>query len=258
MSDEKREQRIRDEALSRIDAKLSDSSSKRKFLPLQEKILRISKAAGQIPRNGQDPETGKMYARLEDVLGVIKPLMERYKLILAPTCEQSSVSNGTRHEVVRWRLWDVTADALEFLIPGSGLDNEGHGTALALSASRKAALVLIFNLRVADEPLISTDDAQTQADKIAASKIAAAQKRKETEELKECVRISQLENGNYLVRGRIHIMEHPGAFAAVQEASIGETYSALNAGWLINGSHVENIAKLAQRLKACGCKIEWV
>jgi hypothetical protein len=220
-------------------------------LTLAQKIFAISKRAGQIPRNGQDPETGKMYARLEDVLDVVSPLMLRYKVQLFPLDGQAQdSSNGTRGVTILWQVTDGI-ESRSFWLPGSGLDNEGHGTAIAITQSRKSALILLFNLRVADEPLISTDDAQTQADKIAASKIAAAQKRKDTIAAKEFVTVTWPESHNghkALFCGRISVMEH-GAFEYMQK--VGK-WNDREQGWYVPSAEVEDAI---EKLKKFGCDV---
>jgi hypothetical protein len=224
-------------------------------LTLAQKIFRLSKAAGQIPRNGIDLETGKKYARLEDVLDVVRPLMFRYRLLLTgSTSNCQEASQGVRGTVIYWTLTnlDNPEDQGHYGVPGSGIDNEGHGAALAITASRKAALILIFNLRVADEQLVSEEDAQTQADKIAEKKIAAAQKRKETIAAKEFVTVTwpEAHNGHKaLFSGRTHIMETLNAFGCMNAWG---NWNDREDGWFVPSKTVK---EAVSALRGLGCDV---
>jgi len=237
-------------------------------LTLAQKIFRISRAAGQITRNGIDPETGRKYARLEDVLDVVQPLLQKYKLLLTGSLAKSqNLANSEAFEerravtyfstvactVIRWSLLDLpTGEVEHWFVPGSGLDGgEGHGVALAITASRKAALILIFNLRVADEQLVSEDDAQAKADETAARKIAAAEKRKATIAAKEFVTVTWPEAHNRhkaLVSGRTNVMER-GAFYYID--AIGK-WNEREDGWYVEASRV---SELVAGLRDYGCDV---
>ena len=231
----------------------------KKPLTIEQKIFRIAKLASQVPRNGIDPETGRTYARMEDVLDVVRPMMVRYKLVLWPNActDNAQHSNGTITICMLWKIFDLENGTSQlFPVPGSGLHNEGHGTAIALSQSRKSALVLIFQLRVADEILVCKEDAQKHADQIGDTKVAAAEKRKATNAAKEFVAVTFPEEHNghkALFKGRICIMEHK-AFKYMNQVG---TWSEREEGWFVPRAAVQGVIDTLINEKGCSVHEEF-
>lgn len=149
----------------------------RKHLTLDEKIFRISREAKLIERNGvaeNPPSDGKpyyWYARMEDVLDVMQPLLRKYKLLLTGNVPKEPITHVSKgiaitEVMVEWTLTDLESSAdpvardmmynvaRTYRVPGSGAgpDDQGNGVSKAITSSRKTAHILIFNLRVADEP----------------------------------------------------------------------------------------------------------
>lgn len=148
-------------------------------LTLAEKIFAISARCATIERKGvayEKPDVNGHaqpfpYARIEDVLETVNPLLKRYKLLLTGQVAKepmTHVSKGVFNTevLVDWTLidleWSLEAvygnipwaqvNMLTYKIPGAGCDDKGAGVSKALSNSRKQAYILIFNLRIADEP----------------------------------------------------------------------------------------------------------
>ena len=141
-------------------------------LTLSEKIFRITQACSAIPRNGvgESNEADKplySYVKIEDVLGMVNPLLKRYKLILTGQVVKEPMTHvgkqwATTEVLVDWTLQHAegydTATLVEAMesrtwrIPGCGSDDQGKGTYKALTGSRKYACVFIFNLQFGDEP----------------------------------------------------------------------------------------------------------
>jgi hypothetical protein len=139
----------------------------KKQLTLDEKIFRISREAKLIERNGvaeNPPSDGKpyyWYARMEDVLDVMQPLLRKYHLTLTGNVPKEPITHVSKgiaitEVMVEWILRDLDTafDLRMYRVPGSGAgpDDQGNGCSKAITSSRKTAHILIFNLRVADEP----------------------------------------------------------------------------------------------------------
>jgi len=141
----------------------------KKKLTLSEKIFAITNACSIIQRNGIGESSNLekplfAYAKIEDVLAVVNPLLKRYKLILTGNVAKEPVTHvgktwATTEALVDWTLEDVESNNLTPLresrtwrVPGCGSDDQGKGIYKALTGSRKYALVLIFNLKFGDEP----------------------------------------------------------------------------------------------------------
>ena len=147
----------------------------KKQLTLSEKIFRITQACSAIKRNGvgesSDPNKPLYsYVKIEDVLGVVNPLLKRYKLILTGQVAKEPVTHVGKLGAITEVLVDWTLEDLEgapnpnandfgvshymrtYRIPGCGSDESGKAIYKAITGSRKYAMVLIFNLQFGDEP----------------------------------------------------------------------------------------------------------
>ena len=221
---------------------------------LLQKIRLITRKAAKVERQ----EDG--FTHIEDVLDVISGLLHSYGLLFIGELSDSaahSLPKGCVHVVTMlWTLADVQSkETHAWRIPGSGYDTDydGTGIAKAITASRKAALILIFNLRIV-EKAIETDreKAQAKADAIAQEKIAAANaKRKETNAAKEYVKVvwPEAHNGHQaLFRGKLCIMEHK-AFKVMEEAG---KFVDREDGWLVPEAKVNGVIGM---LKELGCSV---
>lgn len=202
----------------------------KKQLNITQKIFRISRAANVVAKNGV-AEDGNAYATMGDVLDAVEKLMLRHKVILIPGNDGTVVSDKTVSML--WRLIDTEQQTeVQMSVPGGG-DGE-HAIAKAVTGSRKAALVCLFNLRVADgEAMPTRAEAVELADAVAQKKIEQAKKRAETKARKEyvVVTIPAAHNGNkVLFRGRIPIMEHE----AFDYMNIHGKWVEREQGWLVD------------------------
>lgn len=119
-------------------------------LNLSQKIFRISREAAAIQY---------AYARVEDVLTVVHPLLVKYKLIATGQVTKDVVTHvirggaATTELSVEWTLEDTTTgESRTWRIPGSGSDENGKGSYRSLTGSRKYFYVIVFNLKFGDEP----------------------------------------------------------------------------------------------------------
>lgn len=132
---------------------------------LSQKIFKISREAGAVERKGVAEnncnESKPLYAypRIEDVLEVVQPLLNKYKLIATGSVVREPVTHvvrggaATTEMLVEWTLEDSdTGESRTWRIPGSGSDEQGKGSYRALTGSRKYFYVIAFNLKFGDEP----------------------------------------------------------------------------------------------------------
>lgn len=132
---------------------------------LSQKIFRISSEADLVKRNGVGENNGNesrplyAYPRIEDVLAVVQPLLNKYKLIATGSVVKEPVTHvirggaATTEMLVEWTLEDSdTKESRTWRIPGSGSDEQGKGSYRSLTGSRKYFYVIVFNLKFGDEP----------------------------------------------------------------------------------------------------------
>lgn len=132
---------------------------------LAQKIFRITREAGAVERRGVAENNGNeskplyAYAKIEDVLSVVQPLLNKYKLIATGSLVSGPVTHVIRGGVatteltVEWSLQDSeTGETKTWRIPGSGYDDNGKGSYRSLTGSRKYFYVIVFNLKFGDEP----------------------------------------------------------------------------------------------------------
>lgn len=135
----------------------------KKKLTLSEKIFAIANACSTIQRNGIGESSNLekplfAYAKIEDVLAVVNPLLKRHKLILTGNVAREPVTHvgktfASTEVLVDWLLTDVeTNQNVTVRVPGAGVDDQGKGIYKALTGSRKYAMVMLFNLKFGDEP----------------------------------------------------------------------------------------------------------
>lgn len=140
-------------------------------LNLAEKIFRVSREAAVVQRKGVGENPGNdarplfAYARVEDVLDVVNPLLQKYKLLLTGNVPKEPMTHvskvgATTEVMVEWSLVDLDSNVngngpehqITYRVPGAGTDEQGKGIYRAITGSRKYAMVLIFNLKFGDEP----------------------------------------------------------------------------------------------------------
>lgn len=131
---------------------------------LAQKIFRISREGGIVERKGLGvPENLEKplytYVKVEDVLDVVQPLLNKYKLIVTGSVVREPVTHvvrggvATTEMLVEWTLEDSeTGESRTWRIPGSGSDENGKGSYRSLTGSRKYFYVIVFNLKFGDEP----------------------------------------------------------------------------------------------------------
>jgi hypothetical protein len=195
---------------------------------LAQKILAIQQSVGIVRKRGFNKEHNYKFLQIEDAVLAVNRLLAKEKLILTP--QLSAKPDGLPHWeitphtggkgyiakiILNWFLEDVeTGQSRSYAIPGEGYDTTDKGTAKAITASRKQAIIVIFQLAVgfdneAQSPSADREDAKAAAKGVADRKIAeAAGKGSQTAiealsqvepERKVMISRPQEHNGNYIV-----------------------------------------------------------
>lgn len=160
---------------------------------LAQKILEIQKSVGVVKKRGYNKEHGYKFLQIEDAVLAVNKLLSANGLLLTPTLqnrpdgtlywENVSHTGGKGYiakVIFEWTLEDVeTGVSRHFDIPGEGYDTTDKGTAKAITASRKQAIIVIFQLAVgfdneAQGPQADHSDRVSAAKAVADKKIAEA------------------------------------------------------------------------------------
>lgn len=160
---------------------------------LAQKILAIQQSVGIVRKRGFNKEHNYKFLQIEDAVLAVNRLLAKENLILTP--QLSAKPDGLPHWeitphtggkgyiakiILNWFLEDVeTGQSRSYAIPGEGYDTTDKGTAKAITASRKQAIIVIFQLAVgfdneAQSPSADREDAKAAAKGVADRKIAEA------------------------------------------------------------------------------------
>src|SRR5437773_8178953 len=137
---------------------MSDEAGKPRSKTLAEKILEITAGVPKLKKTGRNKDQGYMYLTIEDAVDSVRKALIEHKLLLLPSSLESldrapDDKGYTSTVTFGWTMEDVeTGEVRTWKVPGSGWDYHDKCTPKAITASRKAALILIFNLPVGDNP----------------------------------------------------------------------------------------------------------
>jgi hypothetical protein len=160
-----------------------------KRITLAQKIKQIQDSVGIVSKKGRNTEHNYKFLRIEDAVTSVNKLMSERELILTPTLQKKpdgqfyferqphKVDKGYMVSLVlSWTLEDTeTGETRQYDIPGEGYDTTDKAGPKAITASRKQAIILIFNIPVGDEAEATKGgDAKATQKSVAASKIADA------------------------------------------------------------------------------------
>jgi len=160
---------------------------------LAQKILAIQKSVGVVKKRGFNKEHNYKFLQIEDAVLSVNKLLSAQNLLLIPTLQKrpdglfywetvphTGGKGYIAKTVFEWKLEDVlTGEFRLYDIPGEGYDTTDKGTAKAITASRKQAIIVIFQLAVgfdSETQSASADreDAKSAAQGVARQKIADA------------------------------------------------------------------------------------
>ena len=228
-------------------------------MTLLEKIFAIQKLVRKAAKRGKAVEGRREYDYLtiEDAVHFAKQQMRRHKLILVCSLKSMTRFSDNRMDlVVTWSLQDVESkEWRDFDIPGSGWDLYAKDTAKAVTASRKTAIVTIFNLEVGEDNENKPSPRDTQ-NEIAKQNLetslgeefpsldhaeAAAMTDAGNRDLSKTnivITWPEAHNGHrFLMRGRRIV---PASLHKVIEECKGK-WSDREMGWFLAGEHIEEI-----------------
>jgi hypothetical protein len=158
---------------------------------LAQKILDIQANIPTVKKRGRNREHNYNFLQIEDAVLAVNKMLSSRNLILTQDLAknpdgtdawQTIPHTGGKGYIAKvilcWTLEDVeTKESRTYRIPGEGYDTTDKGTPKAITASRKQAIITIFNLPVGDNPEANSyaadrQDAKATAQAVGAQKVA--------------------------------------------------------------------------------------
>lgn len=120
-----------------------------------EKIVKIMSEITAIEKTELDEEKNYKFAKSEEIIAMVKPLLVKYKVIILPKKVINFTPQG--HKVFLTMLYqfiDVESperDAIEVEIPGGGFDEKGRAVYAAITGAYRYAMQEVFAIPIVDE-----------------------------------------------------------------------------------------------------------
>lgn len=125
-----------------------------------EKIIQIMSEIKPIQKTELDEEKNYKFAKSEEIIEMVKPLLVKYKVIILPLKVVNFSAQGNKvFLTMKYQFIDVedpNRDCIEIEIPGSGYDEKGRAVYAALTGAYRYAMQEVFAIPVVDE--IKNDD----------------------------------------------------------------------------------------------------
>jgi ERF superfamily len=193
-----------------------------KPLTLAQKIHDIQKNVPTVKKKGYNSEHRYKFLQIEDAVLAVNKMLSARNLILTQNLRSWETAPHTGGKgyiakvMLEWTLEDVgTTESRTYLVPGEGYDTTDKGTPKAITASRKQAIITIFNLPVGDNPEANSfsadrEDAKAAAKAVGDRKLAEAAGRGSQTAIDA---LTQVEPEKKIVIGRPE--EHNGNYIVV-------------------------------------------
>lgn len=120
-----------------------------------EKIIQIMSEIKPIQKTELDEEKNYKFAKSEEIIEMVNPLLVKYKVIILPLKVVNFSSQGNKvFLTMKYQFIDVedpNKDCIEVEIPGSGYDEKGRAVYAALTGAYRYAMQEVFAIPVVDE-----------------------------------------------------------------------------------------------------------
>lgn len=120
-----------------------------------EKIIQIMSEIKPIQKTELDEEKNYKFAKSEEIIGMVNPLLVKYKVIIVPLKVVNFLPQGNKvFLTMKYQFIDVedpNRDCIEIEIPGSGYDEKGRAVYAALTGAYRYAMQEMFAIPVIDE-----------------------------------------------------------------------------------------------------------
>lgn len=118
-----------------------------------EKIINIMSEIKPIEKTEVDDEQNYKFAKSEDIIAMVQPLLIKYKVIILPKKITRFSQQGNKvYLSMIYEFIDIEErDSIEVEIPGSGYDEKGRAIYAALTGAYRYAMQEVFAIPIVDE-----------------------------------------------------------------------------------------------------------
>ena len=170
-----------------------------------EKILKIMSEIKAIEKTELDTENNYKFAKSEEIIGMVKPLLEKYKVIILPIKVVNFSSHGDKvYIIMKYQIIDVedaSKDCVEVEIPASGYDKKGRAVYGALTGAYRYAMQEVFAIPIVDE--ITNDDNSKKEEKTENNEISSDNIQEDSENSKSIEDIDENDLDNLFMMENI-------------------------------------------------------
>lgn len=127
-----------------------------------EKIIKIMENIKPIEKTEVDEEKNFKYAKAEDVVAMVRPLLVEYKVAIIPKEVKSFIQQGNKvYVTMKYQIIDMedeNKDCIEVEMPGSGYDEKGRAIFGALTGAYRYVMQQSFAIPVIEEKKDESED----------------------------------------------------------------------------------------------------
>ncbi len=120
-----------------------------------QKIINIMSEIEAIPKTELDEEKNYKFAKSEEIIAMVKPLLVKYKVIILPVKVMNFTTQGNKVFItMKYQFIDIddpNKDAIEVEVSGSGFDEKGRAVYAALTGAYRYAMQEVFAIPIVDE-----------------------------------------------------------------------------------------------------------
>ena len=132
---------------------------------IAKKILSIMSEIKAIEKTELDEEKNFKYIKSDEVISMVKPLLEKYKVIILPSKILGIIPQGNKVYIsMKYQFIDAESeegDMVEVEIPGGGFDEKGRAIYAALTGAYRYAMQEVFAIPLVDE--IKNEDSNEES-----------------------------------------------------------------------------------------------
>lgn len=142
-------------------AEMEYKPGKNDAFSLYGKIASIMGDLDRIPKSGYNKQFDYKFVTESDVVGAVRPLMAKNKLVMIPSIRRYSVKdhkgrNSTMYIgtiEIKWTIIDgESGESVSFSMIGKGVDNMEKDIYKAITGNKKYALITLFMIDSGDDP----------------------------------------------------------------------------------------------------------
>lgn len=120
-----------------------------------EKIIKIMENIKPIKKTELDEEKNYRFAKAEDIIDMVRPLLIEYKVAIIPKEVKNLITQGNKvYITMKYQIIDIedeNKDCIEVEMPGSGFDEKGRAIFGALTGAYRYVMQQAFAIPVVDE-----------------------------------------------------------------------------------------------------------